>query len=122
VWDKTAGKFRPRRNGFAQQAEFIVWASKGALPKREVYLPGVFSSRLEAKKEHATQKPIDVARQILRLVPDGGAVADFFTGSGTFLKAAKEAGLEWIGSETNKAIHASAITRLARTELRKDAA
>jgi site-specific DNA-methyltransferase (adenine-specific) len=117
VWDKTAGRYRPRRGGFAQQAEFIVWATKGGLPQREVYLPGVFQSRLELPKQHATQKPIELARQILRLVPEGGAVADFFTGSGTFLQAAKEAGLDWIGSETNKTIHAQASKRLAHADL-----
>lgn len=115
VWDKTAGRYRPRRGGFAQQSEFIVWATKGALPQREVYLPGVFQSKLELPKQHATQKPIDLARQILRLVPAGGAVADFFTGSGTFLQAAKEAGLDWIGCETNKHIHTMASARLERT-------
>lgn len=116
VWDKTAGRYRPRRGGFAQQAEFIVWATKGTLAQREVYLPGVFQEKLELPKQHATQKPIELARKILQLVPAGGAVADFFTGSGTFLQAAKEQGLDWIGCETNKAIHAQACTRLARVE------
>ena len=46
VWDKTHGRSRPRKGGFKQQAEFIVWASKGALADRDVYLPGVFSEPL----------------------------------------------------------------------------
>lgn len=117
VWDKTAGKFRPRKNGFGQQAEFIVWASKGALPQRDVYLPGVFQEKLGAKKLHLTEKPIGLARQIVRLVPPGGAVADLFAGSGTFLVAAKEAGLEWIGSESGAHYHQLASDRLANTEV-----
>lgn len=117
VWDKTAGKFRPRRNGFGQQAEFIVWASKGKLPEREVYLPGVFQAKLGAKKIHLTEKPIEMARQIVRLVPPGGAVADLFAGSGTFLVAAKEAGLDWIGSEMSGHYYDLATDRLATTEV-----
>ena len=120
--DKTAGKFRPRKNGFGQQAEFIVWASKGALPQRDVYLPGVFQVKLGAKKLHLTEKPIDLARQIVRLVPPGGALADLFAGSGTFLVAAKEAGLDWIGSESGTYYHQLANDRLASTEVRQDLA
>ena len=51
VWDKTTGRARPRNGGFKQQAEFIVWASKGALPACNVYLPGVFQARLDFPKE-----------------------------------------------------------------------
>ena len=114
VWDKTAGRFRPRRNGFGQQAEFIVWASKGKLPEREVYLPGVFQAKLGIPKQHLTEKPIDMARQIVRLVPPGGVVADLFAGCGTFLVAAKEAGLQWVGSELDDHYHQVASDRLAR--------
>ncbi|NVM80046.1 site-specific DNA-methyltransferase (adenine-specific) [Duganella sp. SG902] len=113
VWDKTPGRYRPRRGGFAQQAEFIVWASKGALPQREVYLPGVFQARLEMPKQHLTEKPLDMARQIVRLVPPGGVVCDLFAGCGTFLLAAKEAGLPWVGSELDGHYHQLASKRLA---------
>lgn len=113
VWDKMPGKVRPRAGGFSQQAEFIVWASKGKLPRPKVYLAGVFPSRLNAKKQHLTEKPIEVARQIVRLVPPGGTVADFFAGCGTFLLAAAEAGLNWTGSETNKTYYELASQRLA---------
>lgn len=118
VWDKTAGRFRPRQNGFGQQAEFIVWASKGALPKRDVYLPGVFQAKLTFPKQHLTEKPIEIADQIVRLVPPGGTVADLFAGSGPFLAAAKAAGLQWIGCELNSDIHQVASARLAKTEVR----
>lgn len=113
VWDKTSGKYRPRRNGFGQQAEFIVWASKGAMPRRPVYLPGVFQSKLRYHKQHMTEKPIEIAQQIVRLVPPGGVVADLFAGCGTFLVAAKEAGLEWVGCELNRHYHQVASGRLA---------
>ena len=113
VWDKTTGRTRPRRGGFTQQAEFIVWASKGALLRNEVYLPGVFQYRLDMPKKHQTEKPIDLAREVVRLVPAGGTVVDLFAGSGTFLKAAKDAGLNWTGCETNARYYEEASARLA---------
>lgn len=113
VWDKTTGRARPRNGGFKQQAEFIVWACKGKLPQSGVYLPGVFQSRLDAVKRHMTEKPLAMAREIVRLVPAGGTVLDLFSGSGTFLVAAKEAGLNWTGCELNPTYYATSQDRLA---------
>ncbi|CAJ8280949.1 portal protein [Burkholderia pseudomallei] len=48
----------------------------------------------------------------LRLEPALAIVCDLFAGSGTFLAAAREAGLHWIGCETNAAYHAIALHRL----------
>lgn len=112
VWDKTPGRARPRRGGFKQQAEFIVWASKGPVAERDVYLPGVFACALAMPKKHLTEKPLDLARQVVQLVPEGGIVCDPFAGSGTFLVAAKEAGRRWIGCEANDTYHGVASQRL----------
>lgn len=112
VWDKTVGRSRPRKGGFKQQAEFILWASKGNMEPVDVYLPGVFSCSLEIPKKHLTEKPIDLARQVVRLVPAGGTVLDLFAGSGTHLLAAKEAGLNWVGCEENARYHEFASKRL----------
>lgn len=113
VWDKTVSRARPRNGGFKQQAEFIVWASKGKLPANSVYLPGVFQSQLVYPKRHMTEKPLEIGREVVRLVPAGGTVLDLFGGSATFLLAAKEAGLNWVGCELNPRIHAAAEERLA---------
>lgn len=113
VWDKTPGRTRPRKGGMAQQAEFIVWASKGDLGSAPVYLPGVFPVRLTLPKQHLTEKPIEIARELVRLVSPGGVVCDPFAGAGTFLVAAQEAGLQWIGSELNPHYHQVAAGRLA---------
>lgn len=100
VWDKTPGGARPRRGGFSAQAEFMVWASRGSLPKDSgTFLPGVFTERLPRPKQHMTQKPEELARQVVRLVPPGSTVLDPFAGSGTFLKAARDAGHAFIGCE-----------------------
>ncbi|TKC83461.1 site-specific DNA-methyltransferase [Trinickia terrae] len=114
VWDKTARRARPRRGGFKQQAEFIVWASKGTMQQRDVYLPGVFPCSLDMPKKHLTEKPIGLAREVVRLVPENGVVCDLFAGSGTFLVAAREAGLRWTGCEANAYYHEVAEGRLAK--------
>ncbi|AFI64850.1 DNA methylase [Burkholderia pseudomallei] len=115
VWDKTLGRMRLRRGGFAQQAEFVVWASRGAMRGCDVYLPGVFPCRLPLPKQHVTEKPLDIAREVVRLMPAGVVVCDLFAGSGTFLAAAREAGLHWVGSESNQAYHAISSARLDAT-------
>lgn len=117
VWDKTPGRARPRAGGFSQQAEFLVWATKGAMPAgADVYLPGVFPDRLAFPKKHMTEKPLGLAREVVRLVQPGGVVCDPFAGSATFLVAAKEAGLQWIGCELEPAYHEVASQRLAALE------
>ncbi|WP_454711113.1 DNA-methyltransferase [Cupriavidus nantongensis] len=116
VWDKAAGGARPRLGGFSQQAEFMVWATKGSVPTgHKVHLPGVFSERLPRPKRHMTEKPMGLARQVVSLVPPGSVVCDPFAGSGTFLVAAKEAGHRWIGCELEASYHEAANERLATT-------
>lgn len=116
VWDKTPGGARPRMGGFSQQAEFMVWATKGAMPAgHKVHLPGVFAERLPRPKRHMTEKPMGLAREVVRLVPPGSIVCDPFAGSGTFLVAAKEAGHRWIGCELEPAYHEAANDRLMTT-------
>ncbi|WP_258187709.1 DNA-methyltransferase [Trinickia symbiotica] len=112
IWDKTMRRSRPRRGGFKQQAEFIVWASKGTMRGNDVYLPGVFPCALELPKKHLTEKPLELAREVVRLVPEGGVVCDPFAGSGTFLVAAEEAGLRWVGCEANDVYYGVATERL----------
>ena len=113
VWDKTNGGARPRLGGFSQQAEFMVWATKGAVrADHKVQLPGVFAERLPRPKSHMTQKPAGLASEVVRLVPPGSVVCDPFAGSGTFLAAAKEHGHRWMGCEIEPTYHACASARL----------
>ncbi|MNF07728.1 Modification methylase HindIII [compost metagenome] len=63
-----------------------------------------------------TEKPLRLAREVVRLVPPGSVVCDPFAGSGTFLVAAKEAGHRWIGCELEPAYHEAANDRLMGAE------
>lgn len=113
VWDKVNS--RPQKGRFRQQAEFLVWGSKGALPlDRPVpVLPGVFAAAVEAKgRQHQTQKPLALMREVVKICVPGGRVLDPFAGSGTTLVAAREQGLDAVGIEAVPEIYRAAKARL----------
>ncbi|WP_417745076.1 DNA-methyltransferase [Rosistilla oblonga] len=115
IWDKRNS--RPTKNGFRAQTEWIISAKKTGTLKRDsdVYLPGVFSCQtLSTTKRHLTQKPLELMRDLIRLVPDGGHVLDMFQGSGTTGVASIECerGLRYTGIEGVKAYHELATERL----------
>ncbi|WP_050955524.1 DNA-methyltransferase [Helicobacter bizzozeronii] len=104
VWDKGRGA-RPFPNGFKQQCEFIVWGTKGELPNTEEanYHYGYIQAFLHSnKKQHATQKPLEVLKHLLAIVPKGGIVLDCFAGSGSTGVACAHLGLNFIGVEKSK--------------------
>ncbi len=101
VWDKTEG-VRPQLGRFRNQAEYIVWGSKGNMPldRRAPVLPGVIRESVrKADKHHLTGKPTELMRQLVRICEAGGRVLDPFAGSGTTLVAAQLEGFEAVGIE-----------------------
>ncbi|WP_017167630.1 DNA methyltransferase [Xanthomonas phaseoli] len=115
VWDKTEG-VRPQLGRFRNQAEYIVWGSKGNMPldRRAPVLPGVIRESVrKADKHHLTGKPTELMRQLVRICEAGGRVLDPFAGSGTTLIAAQLEGYNWTGVEMTRHYANSAITRLS---------
>ncbi len=114
VWDKLSS--RPQRGRFRQQAEFIVWGSKGRMPiDRPVpVLPGVFACTnvQGADRIHQTQKPLELMRSVIKICVPGGTILDPFAGSGSTLMAAKMEGYGAIGVEAHPGIAESAGERL----------
>ena len=83
-WVKTA--FRPQSGRFAAQCEYAVWGSAGGMPvdHSSPIHPGFFEvAAPRGDREHVTQKPLDLMRELVKITPDGGAVLDPFMGSGT---------------------------------------
>lgn len=116
VWDKGVG--RPMKGRFRNHLEYIVWASHGAMPEaRDVY-PSTLLKHAPpgTEREHVTQKPVGLLREILCVAPDG-AVLDPFMGSGTTLLAAKELGRSAIGIEIEERYCEIAAKRLAQAVL-----
>lgn len=101
VWDKTNS--RPQRGRFRQQAEFIVWGSNGHMPatRNAPVLPGVFRQSMPpyARRIHQTEKPLEVMRNIVKIVEPGKAILDPFAGAGTTIVAAKKEGYPAVGIE-----------------------
>ena len=101
VWDKTEG-VRPQLGRFRNQAEYVVWGSKGHMPttRRAPVLPGVMRESVrKLDKHHMTGKPTDLMRQLVRICEPGGRILDPFAGSGTTLVAAQQEGYGWTGIE-----------------------
>ncbi len=114
VWDKTEG-VRPQLGRFRNQAEYVVWGSKGAMPlgRRAPVLPGVIREPVrKADKHHMTGKPTDLMRQLVRICEAGGRILDPFAGSGTTLLAADAEGYQWTGIEMTSHYHCVASSRL----------
>lgn len=114
VWDKVTS--RPQNGRFRQQAEFLVWASNGALPigRGVPCLPGVFRAVNVHGEEriHQTQKPVEIMRQIVQITEPGGRILDPFAGSGSTLEAARLEGYSALGIEVHGEIIDAAAKRL----------
>lgn len=103
VWDKVMARPMPGR--FRAQAEYIVWATNGprdfdTSPGAE-YLDGVFRITTPStdEREHSTQKPVELMRELCRVAPVGSTILDPFLGSGTTGVAAVQSGRSFIGCE-----------------------
>lgn len=98
-WVKSA--YRPQSGRFAAQCEYLVWGSAGAMPVDHdaPIHAGFFESAPPRDREHITQKPLDVMRKLVRIVPPGGVVLDPFMGSGTTGVAAVIEGRRFVGVE-----------------------
>lgn len=114
VWDKTIGGCRPRKGGMRQQAEFIVWASKGRLDQYEIYLPGVFHGRKPTDTFHITAKPVPLLVELCELAGPGGHVLDPFAGGAATMIAAMQAGKSATGCELEPAIYQQAQQAIAK--------
>lgn len=114
VWDKVNS--RPQRGRFRQQAEFVTWASNGAMPpdRGVAVLPGVLTHAqiMTAHRSHQTEKPLELMRQIVRITEPGKVIFDPFMGSGTTLLAAAMEGYDSIGVELSKVIYEIAVGRI----------
>lgn len=114
VWDKTEG-VRPQLGRFRNQAEYVVWGSKGNMPlqRRAPVLPGVIREPVrKSDKLHMTGKPTPLMRQLVRICEEGGRILDPFAGSGTTLVAAQLEGYRWVGVEMTDHYAAVAAERL----------
>ncbi len=92
---------RPQAGRFAAECEYVVWGSSGSMGNdftKECF-PGFYQASAPKNREHQTQKPVDIMRSLVKIVPEGGTVLDPFMGSGTTGVAAALEGRKFIGVE-----------------------
>jgi site-specific DNA-methyltransferase (adenine-specific) len=119
-WHKGTDQ-RPRKGWFRSNVEFIVWGSAGAMMtghKAEgICQDGVLYQRVNGiDKEHQTQKPVGLFRDILAVRPEWRHILDPFAGSGTTGLAALQEGRRAILIEREPAYCEIIRRRLAQHE------
>jgi site-specific DNA-methyltransferase (adenine-specific) len=117
VWSKGYG--RPISSGFSSACEYLPWGTNGPALERDDYPGGVIecASPRGDDKQHIAQKPLGVMAWACRIAQRGALVLDPFMGSGTTLRAAKDAGMRSIGIEADEAYCKIAAQRLAQGQL-----
>ena len=104
VWDKV----QPFK--FSSAMCEMAWSSRQAPAK-------LFVKRVTSyKKEHPTQKPIELMEWLLEIFKESDIILDPFCGSGTTCVAAKKLGRRWIGIELDEQYCEIARNRLQSTE------
>ncbi|MFD4119154.1 DNA methyltransferase, partial [Streptomyces niveus] len=85
--------------------------------RNPVYLPGLYSASQPsgAKRQHITQKPVEVMRELVKICPEKGTVLDFCAGSGSTGVAALLEGRDFIGVEKTEIYAHVAADRLTDT-------
>lgn len=116
AWCKPDARPQPGRP--RQSAEFVAWGSKGPIsPDRGCPMTQGFWVELSPReREHMTEKPIGVMRDLATLCIPGGVILDPFAGAATTGVAALMEGRGFIGIEASKEYHAIACRRLSEVE------
>lgn len=116
VWNKPNG--RPQKGRYRNEFEFIVWGSNGPMPfDRGVgCLPGYYKySNVQSKdRVHQTEKPLQLIKDLLEIVPTGAVVLDPFMGSGTTAEACLQTGRNFIGFESSPIYHRVCQERITK--------
>lgn len=120
VWRNVATWHKPgmrmQRGRFSASAEYVIYGTNGPVLDGKGSPQNVFACAPVSgdDKAHIAEKPRDVMRWILQVVPDGAVVLDPFMGSGATLQAAKDMGHKAIGIEVDEAYCEIAVDRLAQ--------
>ena len=102
-WAKPSARPIFKQRAWLNQCEYVVWGTAGSsavTPEGATEpLPGFYQASPPRDREHQTQKPLDVMRELVKIVPEGGTVLDPFMGSGTTGVAAVIEGRRFVGVE-----------------------
>lgn len=92
---------RPQSGRFTASCEYVAWATAGprAIDYDDPTFEGFYQASPPRERDHITQKPLDVMRKLVQIVPAGGVILDPFMGSGTTGVAAVLEGRRFVGIE-----------------------
>jgi site-specific DNA-methyltransferase (adenine-specific) len=108
---------RMQKGRFSASAEYVIYATNGPATDGKGSPQNVFPCKIDGDRDHIAQKPEDVMRWVLQLVPEGAIVLDPFMGSGSTLRAALDTGHRAIGIEVDERYCAIAAERLSQRPL-----
>lgn len=114
-WVKTSA--RPAgANRFTNQCEYVIWGSAGPMPLDHSggAIGGFFHASSPRDREHQTQKPLSVMRDLVQIVPEGCTVLDPFMGSGTTGIAAVMERRRFVGVELHSHYAQLAASRIGQ--------
>lgn len=119
VWDK---EIFGMGNGFRNQHELILHASKGTPRIFDRSVPNVIGSKRIASSDlHPTEKPVGLLEELVRVCADRGeTVLDPFMGSGTTGVAALKNGRRFIGIELDPNYFEVACERIRKAQAQPD--
>lgn len=121
TWRNLATWWKPgirmQRGRFSSSAEYIVYATNGPVVEGAGSPQNVFRCKVDTERDHIAQKPTDVMRWVLQVVPAGVLILDPFMGSGATLQAAKDYGCPVVGIEVDERYCEIAAKRLAQEVL-----
>lgn len=112
---------RPTAGRFTAHCEYVVWGSNGGMALdysgNTAVFPGFYQGSPPRDREHQTQKPLDVMRKLVQIVPDDGIVVDPFAGSATTGVAALIEGRRFVGVEMSEHFAGVAERRCKEAQL-----
>ena len=121
TWRNLATWWKPgvrmQKGRFSSSAEYVIYATNGLVAEGAGSPQNVFSCRIDREREHIAQKPVDVMRWVLSVVPPRAVVLDPFMGSGATLQAARDLGHPAIGIEVDERYCEVAATRFQQQTL-----
>lgn len=110
---------------YSNKCEYVVWGTSGPRPGdalgEGVVLPGFFqAASMIPDKEHITQKPVSVMRELVKIANRGAVILDPFMGSGTTGVAAVIEHRRFIGIELDPTHCATAERRIRTAALKAE--